>query len=165
MLSQFNFFYKSVVRGLKKASWLPPLIARIGTGILFVVAGWGKVQHPGKFVTEFVNWGIPVPNVLAPFVAWTEFLGGALLIVGLLTRISSFALMVDMIVATFVAQMDKVHGASDFFYLSEVQLAIVFLWLTIEGAGRVSLDHAISGRVEHKPERVDPIDWPESMSA
>jgi putative oxidoreductase len=76
-------------------SWAPPLLARVATGILFFVSGWGKIQNLGKFVTDFSNWGIPAPQIMAPLVGWAEFFFGALLIVGLITRLASLAMLLN----------------------------------------------------------------------
>ena len=87
---------RSVARHLE---WLGPLFARIVTGWVFLWTGWGKLTHLPLVTQNFEGWGIPAPQLLAPFASGVEFFGGILLLVGLLTRISAGALGVVMIVA------------------------------------------------------------------
>ena len=75
---------RSVARHL---AWLGPLFARIVTGWVFLWTGWGKLTHLPLVVQNFEGWGIPAPEILAPFASGVEFFGGLLLLVGLLTRI------------------------------------------------------------------------------
>jgi len=124
----------------KILSWAPPLLARLVTGILFFVSGWGKIHNLEKFVADFAGWGIPAPQVMAPFVGWAEFIFGALLIVGLLCRLASFAMLINMTVAICSVKIKDVHTIGDFLYLPEVLLVALLFWLMIDGAGRVSFD-------------------------
>jgi putative oxidoreductase len=120
--------------------WAPPLLARLVTGLLFFGSGWGKIHNLGKFITDFAGWGIPAPQVMAPFVGWSEFILGALLIVGLLSRLASFAMLINMGVAICAVKLQNVHTLGDFLYLPEVLLVALLFWLTVEGAGRASVD-------------------------
>ena len=122
-------------------SWSAPLVARLVTGLLFATSGWGKINTLGKFTAEFTRLGIPSPEVLAPFVAWVEFIFGVFIVVGLMCRLASLALLIDMIVATATARMKEVHSIGDFLYLSEVLLCALLFWLIITGGGRVSIDY------------------------
>jgi putative oxidoreductase len=109
-------------RTARHLGWLAPLFARIVTGWVFMWSGWGKLSNLPAVTENFASWGIPLPQVLAPFVSGVEFFGGILLLLGLMTRISAGALGVTMIVA-----------------IKSAYLAL-FLWLAIAGAGSVSLD-------------------------
>jgi putative oxidoreductase len=124
----------------KLLSWAPPLLARLVTGILFFVSGWDHIHNLSKFVADFTGWGIPAPQVMAPFVGWAEIVFGALLAIGLLCRLASFAMLFNMIVAIYTARIKDVHTLGDFLYLPEVLLVVLLFWLTIGGAGRVSFD-------------------------
>jgi putative oxidoreductase len=124
----------------KLLAWAPPLLARFVTGTLFFVSGWDKIHALEKFVTDFVRWGIPEPRLMAPFVAWSEFVFGALLIVGLLSRLASLAMLINMGMALFTVQIKAVHTVGNFLYLPEVSLLALLFWLMIEGAGIVSVD-------------------------
>jgi putative oxidoreductase len=83
------------------------LVLRVALGITFVLHGgqklfnWFGVDPKGiTGTTAFFDFlGIPAPHVFAYVVGLTEFLGGILLIGGLLTSVVAVALAVDMAVA------------------------------------------------------------------
>ena len=131
---------RSVARHLE---WLGPLFARIVTGWVFLGTGWGKLTHLPLVTENFANWGIPAPQVFAPFVSGVEFFGGILLLLGLMTRISAGALGIVMIVAVKSAQWEEVDSLQTLLGLEEVIYLALFLWLAIAGAGRISLDHLL----------------------
>jgi putative oxidoreductase len=122
-------------------SWSPPFVARLVTGILFFDSGWGKLHNLPRFAADFAGWGIPSPQVMAPFVAWSEFIFGAALVVGLCCRLASLAMMINMGVAILTVRLKSVHTVGDFLYMPEVLLIALLFWLMIDGAGRVSIDY------------------------
>ena len=69
-------------------TWLPPLVARIVVGWVFLWSGWGKLNALPQITENFRGWGIPYPEILTPFVSGAEFVGGILLLSGLFTRIA-----------------------------------------------------------------------------
>jgi putative oxidoreductase len=133
-------------RVARHLAWLGPLFARIVTGWVFLWTGWGKLTHLPLVTQNFEGWGIPVPGLLAPVASGIEFFGGALLLAGLLTRISAGALGVVMIVAIASVQWPEVDSPLTFLGLEETMYLALFLWLAIAGAGRVSLDHLLERR-------------------
>ena len=82
------------------------LLLRCTIGILLFIAGSGKLfGWFGGFGMEatiqgFSKIGISIP--LTYLSTLTEFTGGLLLIIGLLTRPAAFAVMINMLVATLV---------------------------------------------------------------
>jgi putative oxidoreductase len=127
-------------------AWLAPLFARLVTGWVFLWTGWGKLTHLPLVTDNFGTWGIPAPQVLAPFVSGVEFFGGILLLAGLLTRITAGALSVVMIVAVLSVQWPEVDSLLTLLGLEEIMYLALFLWLAIAGAGRLSLDHLLERR-------------------
>ncbi len=126
--------------------WAGPLLARIVVGYVFMLTGWGKLQHLDRVTQYFGSLGIPAPEILTPLVSGWEFVGGALLILGLMTRVSAGGLAVIMIVATLAAQADDIASLSDLLGLEEMLYFALFTWLAIFGAGRVSIDAWIERR-------------------
>jgi putative oxidoreductase len=49
--------------------WLAPLFARITVGWVFLWSGWGKLNSLPQVTENFIGWGIPHAQVLAPFVS------------------------------------------------------------------------------------------------
>ncbi len=121
--------------------WLAPLFARIVVGWVFLWSGWGKLHNLPLVTGNFVDWGIPAPQVLAPFVSGVEFFGGLFLLLGLLTRISAGALGITMIVAIKSAKWADVDSLEALLGFDETEYLALFLWLAIAGAGAVSVDH------------------------
>ena len=126
--------------------WLAPLFARIVTGWVFVLSGWGKLHNLPAVTQNFIGWGIPFPQLLTPFVSGVEFFGGLLLLLGLMTRISAGALGVTMIVAIASAKWGDVDSLGTLLGFDETEYLALFLWLAIAGAGRLSLDYLLERR-------------------
>jgi putative oxidoreductase len=127
-------------------AWLAPLFARLVTGWVFLWTGWGKLTHLPLVTDNFASWGIPAPQLLAPFVSGVEFFGGILLLAGLLTRITASALGVVMIVAVLSVQWPDVDSLLTLLGLEEIMYLALFVWLAVAGAGRLSLDHLLERR-------------------
>ncbi|MFC1484934.1 DoxX family protein [bacterium] len=116
------------------------LALRIFVGFAFMTHGYGKAFAGLKGFSSYVSeLGIYFPQILGPIAAWSEFFGGALLIVGLFTRISSFFLACTMAVAVFVAHAGQPFDSKE---LSLVYLICCLLFL-MKGAGKYSLDNII----------------------
>ena len=124
-------------------TWLAPLFARITVGWVFMWSGWGKLQGLHQVTENFASWGIPLPQVLAPFVSGVEFFGGIFLLLGLFTRISAGALGITMIVAIRSAKWGDVDSLETLLGFDEFEYLALFLWLAIAGAGPLSLDHLL----------------------
>jgi putative oxidoreductase len=138
----------------------------IGLAILRVIAGTIFVAHGGQklFVFgfdgvagAFSQMGIPMAGIVGPFVALVEFFGGLALVTGLLTRIASLGLLSTMLVAIL-----KVHLPNGFFAPTGIEFPLSLLGSTaliaLAGAGSLSLDGIIAGRVTKKtvdPKRVE----------
>jgi putative oxidoreductase len=99
----------------------------------------GQAQQP-QVTDNFIDWGIPLPHLLTPFVSGVEFFGGLFLLLGLLTRISAGALGVTMIVAIRAAKWGDVESLETLLGFDEFEYLALFLWLAIAGAGAISLD-------------------------
>lgn len=127
--------------------WLPPLAARLVLGVVFIQSGWGKLSDLKSTTEAFAGWHIPFPHFNAVLASCTEFFGGCLVLVGLGTRLAAVPLIVVMAVAIASAKWPKIEDWTDFFGFDEVAYAVMFLWLAVQGAGKVSLDYVIGKRV------------------
>ncbi|MGO9061797.1 MAG: DoxX family protein [Candidatus Binataceae bacterium] len=122
------------------ASWIPALLARLFVGYFFMETGWAKIQHLDSFAMRFAEWGIPHPAFNAALSAYTEFLGGALTMLGLGMRFVSIPMIINMIVAILSVKLKSVSGLDDFVELDEPLYALTFVWLFVSGAGWLSID-------------------------
>jgi putative oxidoreductase len=135
-----------VVRQLRCAA---PLLTRLVFGVAFFHAGLGKWHHFDRTVAFFDGLGIPAPAANAALVSTVEVLGGAALILGLLTRVFATLLASTMIVALMTAHRGDIAEA--FTKAAEKGLtdipALVFLLamlgLIAFGPGRLALDHVM----------------------
>jgi putative oxidoreductase len=128
----------------KKLAWLPPTVARVALGWVFVQTGWGKLHSLDQVTAFFQELGIPAASLQAPFVSGVELVGGLALIIGLATRFAAVPLMGTMIVAIITAQRSSIHGLGDLFGLLEFAYLAIFLWIAVAGAGPLSLDHLLT---------------------
>jgi putative oxidoreductase len=143
-----------LVRGLidwpqqvaQRLYWLAPLFTRIAVGWVFLWSGWGKLTNLPTVTENFAGWGIPLPGILAPFVAGVEFFGGIFLLLGLFTRVAAGALGVVMIVALATVQWEQVDSLLTLLGLEEILFLALFLWLAIDGPGDFSLDRLLQAR-------------------
>ena len=113
-------------------------LLRIVCGYLFVVHGSMKlfhVPHAAMFDNVTLMSLIGLAGVI-------ELVGGALLIVGLFTRIVAFLLSGEMAIAYFTAHAN--HGNVLFPQLNQGEAAVLFcfafLFLAAAGAGAWSMD-------------------------
>jgi putative oxidoreductase len=134
-----------VASGLR---WLPPTVARLTLGFVFVQSGWGKLNNLPKVVAFFTELGIPAPQFQAPLAAGSELVCGALMLLGLATRLASLPLIITMLVAILTARRSELTGLSDLFGFIEYLYIALCLWLGAYGAGPLSLDAVFAKRLE-----------------
>lgn len=116
------------------------LVLRLELGLIFILHGRPKFG-PGR--TETIGLlrskGVPAPETTVLLLGALEVVGGALLIVGLLTRPIAILLAIEMFVAAwFISHKGFVRGADWPFTLASATLALALL-----GSGTYSLDWLI----------------------
>jgi putative oxidoreductase len=132
-----------ILATLHRSQWLPRLLVRLFLGYFFFETGWAKIGNLDGMTDRFIGWGIPLPAFSAALSAYTELIGGALIVLGLLTRLAAIPLCINMIVAVLTVKLKTVTGLDEFVELDEPLYALVFLWLVFSGPGRISLDHLL----------------------
>jgi putative oxidoreductase len=134
------------LRYLDRLQPLALFVVRLALGIIMVAHGYHKVfgglHHHAQFVVS-----LGMPAWLGYVSAFTEFLGGILILAGFFTRAAAFAICIDLVVAIW-----KVHwhnglmGSPDRpgfeFPLAVAALAFVLIFF---GAGPISFDHVLRG--------------------
>ena len=130
-------------RLLSTGSQTAPMILRVATGILFVVFSFGKFLHRDAEIRAFDRFGVPWPEVTVTLVGVVELVGGALLIVGLLTRPAALALAANMLGA--IATGGRVDGGVIHLGLAPA-LLVAMLILVRTGAGSRSVDRRWGAR-------------------
>lgn len=137
------------------------VLVRTAIAFVFVTEGIQKFLYPEALgVGRFAKIGIPSPDIAAPFVGGVELVCGALVLLGLLTRLGAFALMLDMIVAITSTKIPILigHGFWGFadptahpgFWTmahearTDVAMLLGCAFLVAVGAGTMSLDHRLA---------------------
>jgi putative oxidoreductase len=129
----------------------PALFVRAIVGWIFLSEGIQKFLFPDALgVGRFVTIGIPVPHFTAPFVGVVELVGGALLIVGLATRLAAIALFIDIAVAIATTKVPmlarKGFWAATHEARTDLAMAFSLVFLLWCGAGAWSLDARLRSR-------------------
>jgi putative oxidoreductase len=132
----------------RQLDFLPPLLARVVIGVIFTGSGWGKLHALERVTEYFAGLGLPFPELQAPFVASTELLCGALVLVGLATRLAALPLICVMGVALATALSDQIDGLGSLFGLAEFLYLALLVGLVVGGAGALSLDRFAAQRLD-----------------
>lgn len=120
-----------------KAASTGALVLRLVIGLSMALAhGLGKMPPSDKLIEGVTGMGFPLPVVFAWAAALSEFAGGLLIAIGLLTRPAAAMLAITMGVAALVA-----HAADPF---QKKELALLYmaasLALVFIGSGRYAVD-------------------------
>lgn len=124
----------SVLRKMTRGVGL--LILRVGAGLLMMYHGWGKVEK--VFAGDF-TFADPLgigPGTSLVLAALVEFVLAGFVVLGLGTRLAAAPIVFTMMIAGFVQHANDDFGTKE----KAVVYAMVFLVLTLTGAGRFSLD-------------------------
>lgn len=119
-----------------------PFPIRILAGIAFIIHGLPKLSNltgTEHFLTNMVG----LPATLALPVGLLEVVGGIALIMGILTRIASILLMIEMIGSTIVAKLPKGFVGG---YELDLLLMALSISLILTGPGRLSIEWNIFRR-------------------
>lgn len=121
------------------------IAVRLGVGGVFFLEGVKKFLFPADWgVGRFIKIGIPAPHVMAPFVGTVEVVCGALLILGLVTRLAAVPLLIDISVAILSTKIPLLLAKG--FWPMEAEARTDYamftglLFLLIAGGGRWSID-------------------------
>jgi putative oxidoreductase len=87
------------------------VLLRGAVGSVFLVSGATKFLFDNQGPGRFAKIGFPAAHELASFVGGVEIVCGALLVVGLLTRLAAVPLIVDMVVALVTTKVPLLFGA------------------------------------------------------
>jgi len=120
-------------------------------GLVFLSEGIQKFLLPETVgAGRFAKIGFSQPEFLAHFVGVFEITCGVLLVIGILTRLAVIPTLTIMIVALATTKFPLL-AESGFWKLAhesrtDFSMLVGLLFLLIVGAGRWSVDFAISGR-------------------
>jgi putative oxidoreductase len=138
----------------------PLLLAiRLYWGWQFAQDGWGKLTHLDKVTEFFTSLNLPAPHMTALTCASIEFFGGILFALGILSRLTSLILFVNMTMAYLSVPDDRINFShilskpEDFYGASPYTYWFAALLILILGPGAIAMDTLLLRRVAKHIER------------
>ncbi|MBZ5537075.1 MAG: DoxX family protein [Acidobacteriia bacterium] len=131
------------------------LIVRLLVGGVFFLEGVKKFLFAEQWgAGRFTRIGIPAPQIMGPFVGVVEIVCGLFLLVGLLTRLASLPLIIDISVAIASTKV-PILLKSGFWPMeaearTDYSMLLGLIFLLIVGAGTWSLDAWMASRRERR---------------
>lgn len=138
---------KALVCVLGFTNWVAEYIdflLRIVLGAVFINHGYSKFINLDE-TTQFFNFiGLDFWEHIALLATYGEMIGGALIILGLFTRVAAVNCVVIMLTALYYAHWGQELKTLEFQFLLLASSA----FLLFSGSGRVSVDSMIFGSKE-----------------
>lgn len=140
------------------------LAVRLYWGWQLIESGWGKLHHLDKVTEFFTSLALPMPAQTAVAISCLEFFGGIFLAIGLLSRLTSLALTINLIVAYITADRealssifsdpDKFYAAAPYTFLVASLIVLLF------GPGKFAVDTLLNHWFPTLPEeKKPPLAW------
>lgn len=117
------------------------LVARILMPILFIVAGWGKIN--GYTATAGYMTSMGVPSFFLPLTILLEFGGGLAILFGFFTRTTALITAVFTILTALIFHTDFAQGVNQMMFMKNLSIAGGFFVLFASGPGAFSIDRLI----------------------
>ena len=134
------------------------VLIRLMVGWVFMSEGIQKFLFPAALgVGRFAKIGIPAPEFFGPFVGVVEIVCGGLVIVGLLTRIASIPLLINIFVAITTTKVPMLSKAGFWGTMHEARtdfcMSLGLIFLLIVGSGTLSFDDRLSRQPDRHVKR------------
>lgn len=130
-----------------KPSWdtAPVFFVRLMVGNVFLSEGIQKFLFQEALgVGRFIKIGIPAPQIMAPFVGVVEIVFGALILLGLFTRLAAVPLAINILVAIATTKIPMLFDGGFWKMAHEARvdwsMLLGLICLLLVGGGRWSLD-------------------------
>lgn len=122
------------------------LIFRSVVGIIFVAHGFDKffMQGIAATIEQFTALAIPQPKLSAYLAATVELVGGAFLVVGLLTTIAAGALALLMAAVLYLVHLNAGFFVTNGGFEYVLLLIAGLILIVVFGSGRVSIDGVLN---------------------
>ena len=144
------------------------IIIRLMVGSVFLSEGIQKFLFPvARGAGRFAKMGFPSPEFFSSFVGVFEIVCGLFILLGFLSRLSAFAMLINISVAIIVTKIPIGLGESfgpfilrdlktyGFWSMAHEMRTDLSMWLgslflVIKGGGRWSVDYRILKILDHK---------------
>ena len=113
-------------------------LLRVVAGLALVTHGWPKIQNPYGAAEMVEKLGFYPGVFSSPLLSATEFVGGILIAVGLLTRPAAIAAALVLLVTVWFhwVTMDQGYSGAE----KSILWAAIFLFFAVRGGNRHSVD-------------------------
>ena len=141
-------------------------VLRVVVGLMMIHNGLDKLGNVESFSKAYVEViGLPFPIFFSYLAGYTELIAAPLVALGLLTRPAAFGLFGTMTVAMYHHIL--VAGLSIPYLELSAIYAACFLFLTVNGAGLLSLDALVVSKWQGtlEAETVEPVAVPSTFSS
>ena len=129
------------MRVLDRLQPLALLVLRLALGAVLIAHGYPKIFGGLRSHMNLVG-SIGLPPWMGLLSAGTEFFGGILIIIGLITRLAGLAVTIEMSVA--ILKIHLKHGLTgEGGYQFPMMVAVAGFVLIFFGAGPIALDHVL----------------------
>jgi uncharacterized membrane protein YphA (DoxX/SURF4 family) len=134
------------------------ILIRLLVGAVFLSEGIQKFLFPDQLgAGRFLKIGLPSPEMLGPVVGGFEIVCGALVLMGLLTRLAAVPLLVIMAVALTTTKWPILVNQGFWTMAHETRtdwsMTLGALFLLLVGGGRWSVDAWFDARRSHRSGR------------
>ncbi|HCH51083.1 MAG TPA: hypothetical protein DEV59_10415 [Proteus sp.] len=127
---------------MKKFEDIALLIARILMPILFISAGYGKIEaYEG---TQQYMQAMGVPGFLLPLTILLELGGGLAILFGFLTRTTAIFTSVFTILTALLFHSNFAEGMNQLMFMKNLTIAGGYLLFVVTGPGKWSLDRVLN---------------------
>jgi putative oxidoreductase len=143
---------KSLRNSLDTSAPRSAILIRLAVGLIFFTQGILKYTDPNWGVLRFTRIGFPFPDFTAHFVGTFEIICGALVLIGLLTRLAGVPLLIINITAIATTKIPELFRSEQGFWFmisdarTDFALLMGIAFLLIVGSGTWSIDANFSRR-------------------
>jgi putative oxidoreductase len=132
------------MQSLEKLTPVSFLLLRLALGVIFIFHGYPKLAYAPEWVQNFGHMGFP--GYFAYLAGILEVFGGAMLILGLFTRIAAALLAIEMGIAVTRVHGLLSHPTNVKNYEFPLALCASAFVLATVGAGLLSIDRGLFER-------------------
>ena len=134
------------MRYLDRLQPLALLMMRLSLGAIMTAHGYHKVFGGLHHTVQWMA-SMGIPAWLGYVAAFTEFLGGILILAGFFTRVAAFAICIDLGVAIWKVHLHNglLGGPDRPGYELPLAVATLAFTLIFFGGGPIALDHVLRG--------------------
>jgi len=120
------------------------LFVRLYWGIQLMQSGWGKLHNLDKVTDYFTSLNLPMAHQMAFFISCVELFGGLFLALGLLARVTSLVLTINLVMAYDLGDSEALHSIfsnpDKFAAAAPYVFLVASLIILLAGPGIFSLD-------------------------